>query len=58
MSFLNKAKQEVKEKLTWLRLSFEAFLSESIRQVEGNQELALKPIRISQTRHSIRSMRR
>jgi hypothetical protein len=60
MLFINSVKQEVKEKLTWLRLSFEMSLAEAIQQWQGSQALVLKPIRNSQDRGRApyRSMRR
>lgn len=58
MLFLKKVKQEVCEKLTSLHLSFEMVLSESIRQLQGKQELAMKPVRVSQSDRLSRSLRR
>jgi hypothetical protein len=58
MLFFEKVKQEVREKLTGLCLSVEMALSESIQQLQGNQELAMKPIRISKNDRLSRSLRR
>jgi hypothetical protein len=55
MLFLEKVRQEVHEKLTSLHLSVEMVLSESIQQLQGNQELAMKPIRISRNNRLSRS---